>query len=169
MVPRPVPNPDINFPYHLLSTTLTQFYLPEHKAMGSNAWKKLGELSAQVQNIVSKDKESGSPCKKLTCPPGTRRLIGWSLPPRGRERTESSENRRLENLWPAGSVLRLLAPTSFCSESFKVGRRTWTKILWLRANSGEKSWLTCNGTNSRQLGVGWGGAFQVWKSALIAK
>ena len=41
------------------------------------------------------------------------------------------------DLWPAGSVLRLLAPTSFCSESFKVGRRTWT-FLWPRANCGEK-------------------------------
>ena len=108
LVPCSIPNHHINFPCHLLSTTLTQFYLPEHKAMGSNAWKKLGELSAQVQNIVSKDKESGSPCKKLTCPPGTRRLIGWSLPP-GEENGRNP--RRTAGLKTFGRP----APSSACS------------------------------------------------------
>ena len=164
LVPRPVPNPDINFPCHLLSTTSTQFYLPEHKAMGSNAWKKLGELSAQVQNIVSKDKESGSPCKKLTCPPGTRRLIGWSLPPgeeNGRNPRRTAGLKTFGRPYPSSACS--LRPRSARSRSKSVGEPGPLDFV-AKGELWRKSWLTCtNGTNSRQLGVGWGGAFQVWK------
>ena len=92
-----------------------------NKAIGSSAWKKLGELSNQVQNIVSKDKESGSPCKKLTCPPGTRRLIGWSLPP---GEVNGRNPRRTAGLKTFGRP----APSSACSLRPR-SARSWSKSV----------------------------------------